>query len=561
MYRYDGLEKRLTILKPATREALFSESMLRPLGEVPRRVDGDLRRLEDGLRLGDKHNHTRWLVEDDLEPEAMVARIHEVLVERLSQVRLTSQPKRIAIAGGGPGGLTAAIECAMQGHEVSLFEQHPAPERARCVGLFRQEERYLSSLGAPRSLRSEIPVSYADKSNIWLFDLISFLGIVALKAGVTLHSPCRLELQGESLRAGPPPHSQNPEVIRFFGTQRQTMPADFTVSYDVLIDASGGHSSLRNGLVGADRVVGLREKARDALRLDDRLESYLEGQESELRVIDQRFASQSEAWREFVPLVLALDPRIDDAPLCLVCSIDRSVFTFRSLPDLYSQGLVPPDWVFAPTSYGDHLDPSTWHGLDENQIRRVHLEGMLPSLAEGVKAPPWNIALAILAAMGLSESIDDAALARYVREENDFPCLAHDTMSLFRSRLTGVRTVSSEPASWGRIGQGEYFVIGDALQTAWFRFGVGVHDACRAGEMVARCLQEPDLERRALLVKDFENVLQRRAVQTMFCLYLNETRLSQDRTILAALTSPPGREARVHHLDGWTSAAGAPRPG
>jgi thioredoxin reductase len=34
--------------------------------------------------------------------------------------------KRVAVIGGGPGGMTAALECAKRGHQVTLFEQAPA---------------------------------------------------------------------------------------------------------------------------------------------------------------------------------------------------------------------------------------------------------------------------------------------------------------------------------------------------------------------------------------------------------------------------------------------------
>jgi len=547
MQCYDELMKSLTILKPSTLEALGSDQMLEPVvvGGAPEDseagFEGSLQETDSG------HAHTRWIVDDELDPPDLVERIHQTLQERCRRVAPAPEPKQVVVAGAGPGGLTAAIECAGRGHKVTVLEKHGTPIRLRCVGLFRQEERFLSSLGAPRSLRSEIPASYADKSNIWLFDLIYFLRLVALKLGVVIYENCTATLENGRVigrRTG------TSEMIRRRGREVDEVLPELLLPCDVVVDASGGNSSLRSTLVGEDNVVCLSDKARYALERDSDFQSYLEGQESELRTLDARLQGFPGEWERFVSLVLSKDPEIYDDPVCLVCSLERDIFRFTELPDLYKVGLVPPDWVFAPTSYGDKMDDNRWHGLDEEQIRRVHFEGMFSREAAKIGKPTWEIVETLLEAMGLKEEIDRQALSRFLSEQNTSPYSAHNTISFFHSHLTGVRTVSGKPTSWGTWEGKEYFLIGDAFQSAWYRFGVGLHDACGGGHMVGDALQTRDRDE---VVRAHEKEMLRRAVQSQYALYLNERQVSQHQVIKQALGRlvEPQEEGSARRYDGW----------
>lgn len=553
---YDDIMRRLTILQPAALEALESPDILTRVELHPGAGDKEIA-FEQSLSETDSgHAHTRWLVDDEAGADHLIERIHQRLVERSRRIPATEKPKEIVVVGGGPGGMTAAIECAYRGHKVTVLEKHGPPVRLRCVGLFREQERMLSSLGAPRSLRSEIPASYADKSNIWLFDLIFFLRVVALKLGVVLFENCTGLLDKGRLIGGKTPSESGP-VLRREGAEVEEVDSDMVLPFDVVVDASGGHSTLRTQLLAPDAIVCVRDKVLNALERDSDFESYLEGEDSELRTLDARLKGHEKEWSEFVQMTRDSHELVYDDPVCMVCSLERDIFDFPELPDLYQSGLVPPDWVFAPTSYGDKMDDNRWHGLDEEQIRRVHLEGMFPRQAGRFQRPVWEVAEAMLCALGVSGDIESSALERYLREQNSSPYSAHNTMSFFRSHLSGVLFDPEHPLSWGRMGEKEYFVIGDALQTAWFRFGVGVHDSCRGGVMVSQALQTEDKERRARLVHRHEITIDRRAVQSQFALFLNELEVSRHPVMLQALKileqkhdKEPG-ESRLKSFDGW----------
>ena len=46
----------------------------------------------------------------------------------------------VAIVGGGPGGLYAALHLAQRGFSVALFEEHPTPgDPVHCTGVLADE--------------------------------------------------------------------------------------------------------------------------------------------------------------------------------------------------------------------------------------------------------------------------------------------------------------------------------------------------------------------------------------------------------------------------------------
>ncbi|WP_298770788.1 NAD(P)-binding protein [uncultured Shewanella sp.] len=549
MHSFETLKEQLTNLNPATREALSSKAALRPvstIGSGSRETEAE---FEETLTLPGEHAHTRWLVDDDLGADGFLDAFHCALSERCARVAGISTPKRIVIAGAGPAGLTTAIECAMRGHNVTVLEKHGRPIRSRIVGIFRHEERYLSSLGAPRSLRSEIAPSYADKSTIWLFDLIFFLRVVALKLGVVLYEHCDAVAEDGKLfaRYHPNPNPLKSSCMtRRAGVELVEVANEISLPFDVVVDASGGHSSIREALAGKESICGLRKLVQEVLSPGDLLSAYLEGSGSELHTIDDKIQDCREDWKEFLTLALADDPRVFDDPICMVCSLDRAIFTFDRLPDLYSNNMVPPDWVWIPESRGDMLDPQNWHGLDRGSIRRVHLEGMFPREACTLVGSAWSIAERLLGAMGVDSKLDKEKVGRFLEEENSFPSAAQNTASFFHSYLTGVRSGRTS----GRYGEGEYFIVGDAAQSAWFRFGIGVHDACWTGAAVARYLRASNLDERQRLIRETERRMDRRKVQVLFSIFQTEGLLSQHPVMRRVLDGSRG-EASLHHYDGW----------
>lgn len=87
--------------------------------------------------------------------------------------------KKIAIIGGGPAGLTAAIEGAKKGYHIDLFDQYKIGDNIRCAEGFFDT---LNMLGKPNhgvrfkveELELEIKNNYVfpldEKVNIWMID-------------------------------------------------------------------------------------------------------------------------------------------------------------------------------------------------------------------------------------------------------------------------------------------------------------------------------------------------------------------------------------------------------
>lgn len=87
--------------------------------------------------------------------------------------------KKVAIVGGGPAGLSAAIEGAKNGLDITLYEKYKIGENIRCAEGFFDS---LNILGKPKygvefkveeiilHLKSEYCFPCEDKMNIWMID-------------------------------------------------------------------------------------------------------------------------------------------------------------------------------------------------------------------------------------------------------------------------------------------------------------------------------------------------------------------------------------------------------
>jgi salicylate hydroxylase len=197
---------------------------------------------------------------------------------------------RVSIAGGGIGGLTAAVALARKGVEVTVFEQGAGPSRAGAsLDLGPNAIRLLDALGLGSA--REVGVR-PDAIELLRWDDGSTLlraphGAPAEKHfGAPLLDFYRPDLHEVLLRALPQ------DAVRFGarvhaveqdGAQAEIVLADGTrVPSDAVVAADGIRSPLRQQLVGADEPVfsgtvvyrGLAEKAAVEELHPDRVNRY-----------------------------------------------------------------------------------------------------------------------------------------------------------------------------------------------------------------------------------------------------------------------------------------------
>jgi salicylate hydroxylase len=178
---------------------------------------------------------------------------------------LDSEPERdpILIAGGGIGGLTAALECSRQGYRVEVFEQAGEfSDVGAGIQLSPNPSRVLLSLGLGEALESVAFLPEGTEFRHWRTGrLISFnpLGSAALeKYGAPYYHIHRADLSrllADAAAAEPSITMHTDAKVTGFtevddGVRLQT--AAGTHSGRALVGADGIHSVIREGLFGAE---------------------------------------------------------------------------------------------------------------------------------------------------------------------------------------------------------------------------------------------------------------------------------------------------------------------
>lgn len=484
----------------------------------------------------------RFLDDSQLAPGALHQRIDHRLEALRRQYRASagnSPLRRVLVIGAGPVGLRCAIGAALAGHQVTVLEQYGRETRARYLGLFAPEQHFLADLGAPRSMFVELALKGLPKRLVTIADLQDYLKAVALKLGVELRWYAHASFTRSGLASG---------LVEYVSHASGSRSA--RVAFDVLVDATGVHSQLRHLLVGK-RVAGFRTLGRDTLACEGTdPDTYFspEAPGGARFLVDQ--LQQLDTWEGFVHRAEQLHPAIFDSVDCFVSNIDQSIFGDGRVPDLKSH--CPPDWIYERFSRprAPHMDAQGASAESrpdaEPALFRLHIEGPFPRSVQGLAEhlrklgrAPVDVIAAFLEVAGAAKHIDRDGWHRYRVLENGSPEPAHNTASIFRCRLEGLRTQPDRVTLWGQLpgaGDREFFIAGDAAQTPWYRFGVGIMDGFHSAAVFDELLQLNQGDR-AHRVLQWERYLRLRAVQVLFSTYLHEQHLRTSAVMRELLTT------------------------
>lgn len=176
----------------------------------------------------------------------------------------TASKPRILIAGGGIGGLTAALALLQRGYDVDVYEQaQELKEVGAGVQISPNGNRVLFELGVGDALKrlsceaAGKEIRLWNSGNTWkLFDL----GAVSVERYgypyLTVYRPDLINVLAQAVRAIKPDaiHLRS-RVLGFEqDAKRVTLQLEgSSVQADALIGADGVHSSIRQGLFGQDQ--------------------------------------------------------------------------------------------------------------------------------------------------------------------------------------------------------------------------------------------------------------------------------------------------------------------
>ena len=156
---------------------------------------------------------------------------------------------RIAIAGGGIGGLTVALACKEFGFETEVYEQAPALlDVGAAIALWPNAMRVLERLGLGQTIREHA----GEMREIRWLDQHGFLiNRVSIGNAVALH---RADLQSSLLHALPPDWLKLGYSLLAYETPGNKVVARFAngeeIEADFLIGADGIHSRARRQFAG-----------------------------------------------------------------------------------------------------------------------------------------------------------------------------------------------------------------------------------------------------------------------------------------------------------------------
>ena len=454
-----------------------------------------------------------------------------------------SCPRRdVLVLGAGPGGLMTAIELRLRDHRVVVCEERQAYTRNRFMGVYKEVAHHMAALGITESSTYDF-THYRGKRGIMVADIQTFLHAVALKLGVIVYTAATARgLDLEGLRTGRVELQRSSSsdsgaagadvgVVRWHYDTVTRVRSGVTIRFDTVLEATGGRSGARDLLAGPDNIVPLLTVARDAALRDQSLDSYFDDPEDHCaQIVESDYGCPPEVRREFSAALVADDGSIPDELPSMVSNIDASIIVkeLEEVPRPAGMGArigeeelnIPRDWVIVRCPRSDRT------------LTRYQIEGPLPQTFEfgGLSIPtrdtlatlnPVSFLLRVLYAIGIPfDAVDRRRLVDFYTLENA-QGTASDVVATFVGGFRGLRLGGGEPIWCGRVPGSdtvEYGIIGEALQNAWYRFGVGIDDTVAGAVRFARRFDSaPDAQRADAL--RFEATMTSRSVQVCYHLW------------------------------------------
>ena len=452
--------------------------------------------------------------------------------------------KHVLILGAGPGGLMTAIQLRLRDHHVVVCEQREVYARNRYIGVYKEVTHLMAALGMPESMTYDFS-QYRGKRGIMLADIQTFLHGVALKLGAIIYMGAvahsltpqllcggEIELQRSTRGSTSAPGQASIGMTRWQHDTVSRVRSGVTIRFDTIVEATGGRSGLREVLVGKENVVSIRTIGKAAAAGDPSLKSFFDDPEDHCaEYVESGYGCPPGLREHFAAALHSGDEgEIPDEIPCFVSNIDASIFTKPMAATNNSLGLasriadrdlaIPQDWVVLECRLADQ------------SLSRYHIEGPLPQSFEFGgrrlstrevldKLNPVSLLFRILYAMGVPfDVIDRRRLIDFYTEESSYGDTS-DIVSTWVGGFRGLRLGGEKPLWCGTVPGSdtvEYGIVGEAVQNAWYRFGVGVDDAFAAA---ARFAEGLDLAPPARLVESsrFERVMTSRSVQILYHLF------------------------------------------
>lgn len=452
------------------------------------------------------------------------------------------RPRRdVLILGAGPGGLMTAVQLGLRDHRVVVCEQHDAYTRNRFIGVYKDVAHLMAALGMPEAMTYDF-THYRGKRGMMLADIQTFLHAIALKLGVIIYTgTVPRQISSEAVRSGQLELARSPRarlsnasgigLTRWHRDAVALVRSGVCIRFDTIVEATGGRSGLREVLVGSENVVSLRHVAQAAAARDPSLGSFFDDPEDHCaEFVESEYGCPPDLRASFATALMGDAEEIPRELPCFVSNIDASVLTKPIRPTEKAAGVgariaereldIPPDWVVVECP------------LSDGRLTRYQIEGPLPQSfgfgGERVPTREWldrvnplSLLVRVLYAMGVPfDAVDRERLVDFAFAENSKGD-ASDVVATWLGTFQGLRLGGDEPIWTGLVAGSdslEYAVVGEALQNAWYRFGVGVDDTFAAAARFAEGGElAPDARR--LQALRFEQVMLARAVQVLYHLY------------------------------------------